>query len=195
MNKTINIAEILKNVPEGTELFSPLFGVVTFVKITKGDFPITVKTETGEIQYFTAYGRYFDNFHNAECMLFPLNTRDWFTFKIEPHFPMTIFECAEIMNVENEEQKIVGYNVKQLKSLQLLLICRDAWWKVDNNWKPDWSAYSEKYIIVTSDNEINKDGQYIDYINNHILAFSTMEIRNKFLEIFYDLIEECKEFL
>lgn len=66
----INIAEILKDCPSGMELYSPLFGDCTFVKIHDNEAQIIVKLETGATVSFQNDGRYYD-YPNAECILFP----------------------------------------------------------------------------------------------------------------------------
>lgn len=78
----MNIAEILKDVPKRTKLYSPAFGKVEFIKIDTGYdnmYPIIVDTQKG-IEHFTKDGRYF---YLGEEMLFPSeDNRDWNTFTI-----------------------------------------------------------------------------------------------------------------
>lgn len=74
MEKEINIAEILKNVPIGTKLYSPLFGDV-FLKYI-GEIFITVKHHE-KIANFYRNGRFYD-YEGAESLLFPSKEmRDW----------------------------------------------------------------------------------------------------------------------
>lgn len=191
----MNIAKILKNAPEGTKLYSPLFGEVEFLKVYNYDdgYPVTIKIANGGTAGFTSGGRYFLECPTAECMLFPSKeNRDWSTFKVEPRFPILAFECAEVLDVENEVRGVMGHKANQLKALQLLLICRDAWWKVDNDWKPDWNVETPKFGIFYNANQI-ENAMFQE--EQRILTFRTREIRDKFLETFRDLIEECKEFL
>lgn len=70
MTEKINIAEILKDCPSGMELYSPLFGDCTFVKVHDNEAQIIVKLETGATVSFQNDGRYYD-YPNAECILFP----------------------------------------------------------------------------------------------------------------------------
>lgn len=123
--------------------------------------------------------------------------RDWSTFKVkvEPQFPTNYIECCRLIDIDEEHQCNYGYCAGILDSFQKLIIARDAWWKIDNNWKPDWSKVNKKYIIVNESNHILFDGQYFDCDTNHVLAFRTQEIRDKFLETFRDLIEDCKELI
>lgn len=81
MNNKINIAEILKDCPKGTKLYTPLFGEVTFDSIDIDEkYPIVVykldgmKTSFNEEGHYTAYP-------NSECVLFPSSEmRDWTKF-------------------------------------------------------------------------------------------------------------------
>ena len=74
METKINIAEILKNVPIGTKLHSPLFGDV-FLKYI-GEIFITVKHH-GKTANFYHNSRLY-NYEGTEPMLFPSKKiRDW----------------------------------------------------------------------------------------------------------------------
>lgn len=81
METKINIAEILKNKPEGTKLYSPLFGKCTFLNIYNSQIYISHHTDT--VSSFYSNGTFF-NFSEAEPLLFPSKEmRDWskFTWK------------------------------------------------------------------------------------------------------------------
>lgn len=86
MNENINLCEILKNCPEGTELYSSIHGKVLFSGIDKLDIcPIEVITNgydgNDSITNFAADGRYL-HFCEAECVLFPSkDQRDWSKWK------------------------------------------------------------------------------------------------------------------
>lgn len=80
---------------------------------------------------------------------------------------------------------------KPILALCQLLICRNAWWKV-LDWKPDWNDDSYKYIIDFTSDNINIDSYHSI---SRILSFPTEKVRDKFLEIFRNLIEEAKELL
>lgn len=76
----MNIAEMLKNVPKGTKLYSPIFGDVILNKVSK--FNIEVLDTANNIQHFIYTGLYDIN---GECMLFPSReNRDWNTFNYCP---------------------------------------------------------------------------------------------------------------
>lgn len=81
-----NLVNILKYCPEGTKLYSPIFGEVTFKKISSSnDIFCRVTKDNGDITTaaFTCLGRFYCDFPNSECMLFPSkDQRNWDEFKI-----------------------------------------------------------------------------------------------------------------
>jgi hypothetical protein len=80
-----NLVNILKYCPEGTKLYSPIFGEVIFKKISSSnDIFCRVTKGNGDITTvaFTCLGRYYCDFLNSECMLFPSkDQRNWDTFQ------------------------------------------------------------------------------------------------------------------
>ena len=82
----INLVNILKHCPEGTKLYSPMFGEVTFKGISSSKNILCTATKyNGEITTvaFTSPGRGYCDFPNAECVLFPSkDQRDWSKFQI-----------------------------------------------------------------------------------------------------------------
>lgn len=82
MAKEINIAEILKDMPKGTKLWSPLLGKVELgsVKYSNKTCPIFVEGINGAIYSFTRNGHYY-TVEGAEMLLFPSkDMRDWSKF-------------------------------------------------------------------------------------------------------------------
>lgn len=84
----INIVEKLKNCPQGTKFYSPLFGEVELVRIDMENpkFPIIVKVLEDGIPFsninFTAEGKWY-SFKQSECLLFPSkDNKDWNKFRI-----------------------------------------------------------------------------------------------------------------
>lgn len=72
----MNIAELLKDIPKGFKLYSPIFGEVTFLRVC-GNIEVLDKNNVPRI--FSSDGTY--NIH-GECMLFPSkDNRDWKSFK------------------------------------------------------------------------------------------------------------------
>lgn len=113
--------------------------------------------------------------------------------KVKLKYPKTYRECAEIVgfNIE-EEPTIFGYKEELLDRFQKLLICRDAYWKLAEDWKPDWDNNRTKYIITVAENKIYTD---VTYIFNYVLCFPTEEMRDVFYKNFEDLIIDCMELL
>ena len=72
----MNIAEILKQLPEGTKLYSPIFGEVSLLKVQE-DF-IKVDTFLGS-RVFSGDGKFT---RNGECMLFPAKNQSWYDYQI-----------------------------------------------------------------------------------------------------------------
>ena len=82
MNKNIDLTEILEDCPRGFELYSSIYGTVTFegIDYNDTDYPICVKTPTLTAT-FTKEGRYFFTCSDSECCLFPSREqRDWSKF-------------------------------------------------------------------------------------------------------------------
>lgn len=86
MENKINIAEILRDMPKGTKLYSPLFGKCELGKINtdEGEESIHVEyrlEDEKRCAIFSSDGRYFDWIKDAECLLFPSDKmRDWGKF-------------------------------------------------------------------------------------------------------------------
>lgn len=84
MENKINIAEILRDMPKGTKLYSPLFGKCELVGVDNSKYPIAIKAQRidGAISKgIMKDGRYFDGYEEAECSLFPsARMRDWNKF-------------------------------------------------------------------------------------------------------------------
>lgn len=82
MNEDLDLVEILKDCPKGTNLYSPLFGEVNldYIDFDAKEFPIAVKCKFGH-HYFTQTGRY-NSRKEQECLLFPSkDQRDWSKFQ------------------------------------------------------------------------------------------------------------------
>ena len=81
MNENIDLTKILKDCPQGTKLYSSIFGQVEFLRIgIIKKYPIEVKLKTGASEVLTTDGKLFHNF-NGECTLFPSkDQRDWSKF-------------------------------------------------------------------------------------------------------------------
>lgn len=77
MEKDINVADILKDKPVNTKLYSPLFGYVYLLLLRNN---IVEVSHHGEPSQFYNNGRYF-NYYESEPLLFPSKEmRDWSKF-------------------------------------------------------------------------------------------------------------------
>ena len=82
MNENIDLTKILKDCPEGTKFYTPIWGEVTFIKINIGCvYPICIETNVyDDYINLTKDGRYL-SIPNTECIIFPSKEqRDWSKF-------------------------------------------------------------------------------------------------------------------
>ena len=119
-------------------------------------------------------------------------------------YPKTYEECCKVLGVSEFEYNHTGtkmwYRHKLMATLDNLMLCRDAYWKIAGEemglgklWEPDWTKADErKYCIVNTEGNITK---WVQKTTNKILAFLTEEMRDAFYDNFKELIEFCKEFL
>lgn len=114
-------------------------------------------------------------------------------------YPKTYEECCLQIKVRNSflmrnYMPSETYKIGLIDSFQKLLICRDAYWKLADNWKPNWNDMIQpKFGIHTIKNQIKHTTLYV--LKNLILVFPTEEMRDAFYKNFKDLIEKCKELL
>lgn len=84
MENKINVAEILRDCPKGTKLYSPVCGACTFLRVEDSAFyPVMVKRVSDATirEDFTKDGRYAEGVEDGECVLFPsAEMRDWDKF-------------------------------------------------------------------------------------------------------------------
>lgn len=79
----INIAEILKDCPNGMKLYSPLFGEVTLGKSGSDNISVFSKDDDGDIIFntFTENGLFYSGYSQSQCLLFASSEmRDWTKF-------------------------------------------------------------------------------------------------------------------
>ena len=78
----MNIAEILKECPKGTKLYSPIYGELELEEVKdEQNFSIYCITKKRELDAFTREGRIYSDYPDAECVLFPSkDQRDWNKF-------------------------------------------------------------------------------------------------------------------
>lgn len=109
----MNIAKILECCPNGTELYSPVYGKVTLEEIiNNGQYPIKVITDDGYIRFYTKEGKLFDNRPDGECVLFPSKEqRDWNKFNINQ--PEIVLPSRDI----EQNYKRIPFNVELAKKI------------------------------------------------------------------------------
>ena len=80
-----NLVSILKHCPEGTKLYSPIYGEVTLYSVNNRRIDVIATDYSDETTHieFSRLGRLILNYPNAECVLFPSkDQRDWDKFRI-----------------------------------------------------------------------------------------------------------------
>ena len=136
MNENIDLTKILKDCPEGTKLYSTIFGDVTFCYIDKcAECPIILTAEGAYNCSVSANGRYFVSF-DGECTLFPSrDQRDWSKFtapwyKKDKFDPNTLqpFDRVLTRHCDDERWDINFYSYKKL-NWKYTYICIDGAYK------------------------------------------------------------------
>lgn len=162
------------------------------------------KEWTKQVAYLTISEGEFADEVELNLDGYEIEVRDGKTYAVKkkPVYPATYVECCEVIAnskpyAMNEDYTDVN---KLLQTLQTILICRNAYWKIageqmgfDKPWEPDWENGSPiKYTIIIYNNIIKKA---YNHNENCILAFPSAEMQDAFYENFKDLIEKCKELL
>lgn len=80
MNENIDLTKILQDCPQGTKLYSPVWGEVSFEKILDREvYTIEIDTVSG-YHHLTKEGYYIKS-DDAECIIFPSkDQQDWSKF-------------------------------------------------------------------------------------------------------------------
>ena len=127
MNENIDLTKILKDCPEGTKLYSTIFGEVTFCHIDENDmYPIKVMTGKKCNGKVSANGKHYVEF-NGECTLFPSKEqRDWNKFTA-PWY------------------KKDKFNPKTLKTYDKILVKR-----YDGIWMATFLSYYNKFRLEST---------------------------------------------
>ena len=114
----INIADILKDCPKGTKLYSPICGECRLIKIYEG-LGFDVINDTDDVFNFSYDGRY--NL-NGECCIFPSKEqRDWNTFRP--------FKDGDILTYTGNRTTTFIYRNKDNEphfSISFYVACNDA---------------------------------------------------------------------
>lgn len=155
----------------------------------------------GRCGYKIPEGFEFDKVENGEIILKPK----------KKELPKTYKECCEVLGIDHNlyldlnhgdisggvQANVYTQNVVYLfNKLYMVLVCRDAYWKLADDWSFKIGGNSQEvvYAITIWGTGILKD--FYHALNcNLILVFPTEEMRDTFYENFHDLIDECKELL
>lgn len=105
---SLNLCDILKDCPKGTNLYCTIFGDVEFDHIDYGcNHPIMINICKSKIsELFTQDGRLYDKY-DGECTLFPSREqRDWNKFKVKnPKFdPNTLQPFDRVLVRDHDDE-------------------------------------------------------------------------------------------
>jgi len=125
--------------------------------------------------------------------------------KKKKEYPKTFLECCDVLNIGNLiERGVKGYKAELFDTLQKLLICRDAYWKIAGEdlglgkpWEPDYDSGVDKYGIICMNGVVQESNPTTNWERhlNKVLDFPTPEMRDAFKENFDKDLEFCKELL
>lgn len=155
MESKINIAEILRDMPKCTKLYSPLFGKCEYIDVDNIIYPINIRVHnTTDTRYesLTEYGCYFSDFEDTDTVLFPsAKMRDWNKF----------FKRGDVVVDEDLETAVVfdgwaNYDYTEFNTTINHYKISDAWGKGDicctllfrkatDEERAEFIAASEKY--------------------------------------------------
>lgn len=150
MDNKIDLRQILRGCPKGTELYSPLFGPVYFHEINDySDYSIIVThgTYIKFLKSFTSDGRYLSCL-NGECMLFPSkDNRDWSTFRCptQKFSPYTLNPFDKVL-VRTEEYNLWTVDLFSFFGANKYFKCIGGYFKRCIPYNDE-----TKYLVGTSD--------------------------------------------
>ena len=110
MNENLNLADILRDCPRYTKLYSTVHGEVEFIGIRLDeDYPIKYRVDDKNYKHVASVsldGKYY-SCYEGECTLFPSkNQRDWSKFNIEPKFDIkTLQHFDKVLGRDNDSSK------------------------------------------------------------------------------------------
>ena len=140
----------------------------------------------GRCSYKIPEGFEFEKVENDEIILKPKKKA----------LPKTYEECCEVIGISRHDVEIDLPQPYQQNMFNLfkLLIFRDAYWKLADEWEPVHQSDKDNtfYTIHRFNNEIIKNKTSH---RHSLLEFPNEEMRDTFYENFKDLINECKELL
>jgi hypothetical protein len=138
----MNIAEILKNAPKGTKLYSPIFGNCELFHVYGPDVVNggCIQVKQGETTYSFGLNGSFKL--NGECLLFPSKEqRDWSQFRI-----LRVFKPFDKVVVRDTDEWHIDL-FEQYDREENLFYCLQSCWK---ECLP-YNEHTEKLIGTTDD--------------------------------------------
>ena len=153
------IADYLKNAPNGTKLYSPIFGECTFKYVDRKNEVIVV-TLNREDFFFGSCGQFLmdsKDDEEGECLLFPSKEqRDWNNFPLptshsfklsEPHN----FKPFDKVVVRDDDFWYIDFFERFDPSKKLPYRC------VGSNWKHCLPFNDETTILIGTSNSLNNE--------------------------------------
>jgi hypothetical protein len=142
-----NIADILKDCPKGTKLYSPIFGEVELEKALSTS--ILVKGKSGLMADFYVDGKYHSN---GECMLFPSKENsDWNKFSPFKEGDVLYIDCNDDEDACEQNQYI--FILKQISEGKIDSYCYingtneskfETCWLANMEYRPRFATEEEK---------------------------------------------------
>ena len=156
MENKINIAEILKDCPKGTKLYSPICGECEFSKISDRDGNLFIEVKANDECFLLNECGYYWYTTHGECLLYPSkDQRDWTKFQrpIKPKFKVGDiiryrYYDREPLRVKKNQQN--GY---LLSNGDTLMFQDESAWEIPTD-KFDIATLKpfESKVLVRSDN-------------------------------------------
>lgn len=147
---------VLKGCTQGE---TPGWGTVRVVKIDKTVVALPENVNKSELVV------------DKDCKIVTENNK-MFLVRKKPDLPKTYDECCNILGAYQQFvfKGIDEWEAVEHTKLIMLRRCRNAYWKLANDWKPDWIAKMDKYTITTW-----KDRIFFDTGTHHnqFLVFPT----------------------
>ena len=77
--------------------------------------------------------------------------------KVKLQYPKSYEECCDVLELDDDE-RYINVNITNIETLEnkkfedfiRLIRCRDAYWKLAGDWKPDWedNSYKKTYMLI-----------------------------------------------
>ena len=161
-HQKLNLCEILKDCPKGTELWSDNYGTVKFMRVgTEWDTPIEVELSDGQLAYYTEEG-WWDKRFPANCLLYPSkDCRDWSKFS------------APWLKKENKKNNVHFYVAREKNGILLLYFGKP--------YRTNSVYYAEKSQSLPS------TGAYISNFGLNENDFANLKWGDEPVEVFLDM--------